>query len=86
MTGTEKRDTRAMRLAALGGFLVGYGLLLTHGRDDGDKQVLALVEIALDLLAKVAVRKLDIVLSGTVLGHEVEEAVVDVDLQEVWPE
>ena len=61
-------------------------LLFTHGGNDRDKEVLAVIEVGLDLLAKVAVRKLDIVLGGTVLGHEVEEAVVDVDLQKVWPE
>ena len=69
-----------MRLAALGGFLVGYGLLLTHGRDDGDKQILALIEIALDLLAKVTIGDPNVVLGGTVLAHEVKETVVNVDL------
>ena len=36
--------------------------------------------LSLDLLAEVTLGKLDVVLSGTVLGHEVEETVVDVDL------
>ena len=55
-------------------------LLLAHGRDDGDKEVLALIEVALDLLAEVTLRQLDVVLGGTVLSHEVQETVVDVDL------
>ena len=55
-------------------------LLLAHGRDDGDEQILAVIEVGLDLLAKVTLRDLDIVLRGTVLSHEVEETIVDVDL------
>ena len=55
-------------------------LLLAHGRDDGDEQVLAVIEVGLDLLAEVTLRDLDVVLRGTVLSHEVEETIVDVDL------
>ena len=72
--------TYKSRLRALGSLLVGDGLLLTHGGDDGDEEVLALVEVVLDLLAELAVGELDVVLGGAVLGHEVEETVVDVDL------
>ena len=70
----------AIRLTALGSLLEGDGLLLTHSRDDGDKQVLALVEVGLDLLAHITLGKLDIVLGGTILSHQVEETVIDVDL------
>ena len=69
----------ATRLAALGRLLVGDGLLLTHGRDDGDKEVLALIEVTLDLLAEIALRDLDVVLGRAVGGHEVEEILIDVD-------
>lgn len=69
-----------MHLIALGRLLDGDGLLLTHGRDDRDKEILALVEVALNLLAEVAVGDLDIVLGSTVLGHQVEETVIDVNL------
>ena len=78
----KRKIQGATRLAALGRFLVGDSLLLTHGRDDSDEQILALIEVGLDLLAKVALRKLDVVLGGTILGHEVEETVIDVDLRE----
>ena len=77
----EKKYTRATRLTALGRLLEGDGLLLAHSGDDGDKEVLALVEVALNLLANVALRELDVVLGGAVGGHEVKETVIDVDLQ-----
>ena len=48
--------------------------LLTHGGDDGDHQVLAIVETSLELLANVVVVKLDIVLGVSVTVHQVEEA------------
>lgn len=67
---------------ALGGLLDGDGLLLAHGGDDGDEEVLAVVEVGLDLLAELALGDLDVVLRVAVLGHEVEEAVIDVDLGE----
>ena len=38
-------------------------------------------EELVDLLANFVVGELDVVLGGAVLGHEVEETVVDVDLQ-----
>jgi hypothetical protein len=41
--------------------------------------VLAVVKVGLDLLAKFALGDLDVVLAGTILGHQVEETVVDVD-------
>ena len=55
-------------------------LLFAHGADDGDKQVLAFIEVTLDLLAKVAIRDLDIIFGSTVSSHEVEETVVNVNL------
>ena len=77
---TTRKIQRAIHLTALGRLLEGDGLLLTHSRDDGDKQVLAVVELGLDLLAHITVGKLDIVLSSTVLSHQVKETVINVDL------
>ncbi len=75
-----KKQRKRKRLSALGRLLDGDGLLFTHSRDDGDKNVLAIIEIGLNLLAEIAVGDLDVVLGGTVLGHQVEEAIIDVDL------
>lgn len=55
-------------------------LLLSHSADDSNKQVLALIEVSLDLLAEFVVGDLNIVLGGTVGGHEVEETIIDVNL------
>lgn len=52
---------------------------LTHGGNDGDEHVHAVVERLLDVLSNVALGDLDVVLGGSVDEHEVEEAVVDVD-------
>ena len=68
-------------VVALGRLLVRDGLLLAHSRDDGDEEILALLEVGLDLLAKLTLGNADIVLGGTVLSHEVQEAIIDVDLQ-----
>lgn len=82
-TGAKRTcaDGGRTRLAALGRLLVGDGLLFAHGGDDGDEEVLALVEVGLDLLANVALGDADVVLGGTVLGHQVQETVIDVDLR-----
>lgn len=48
--------------------------LLTHGGDDGDHQVLAIVETSLELLANVVVVELDVVLGVSITVHQVEEA------------
>ncbi len=75
-----RKGTYGSCLRALGSLLEGDSLLLAHGGDDSDKEVLAAVELILDLLAEVAIGQPDVVLGDTVLGHQVEEAVVDVDL------
>lgn len=75
--------TRGHRLGALGCLLVGNGLLLTHSGDDGDKEILAVIEAGLDLLADITIGNLDIILGSTVLSHEVKETIVNVDL---WAE
>lgn len=67
------------------GFTKFIYLLLTHGGDNGDKEVLARVEVLLDLLAHVTLRNLDIVLGSAVRGHKVKEVVVNVDLNAAPP-
>ena len=86
MKGSIKKKVWNLRerrghLGALRSLLEGNGLLLTHSRDDGDKEIFAFVEVGLDLLAHVTLGKLDVVLGGAVLSHQVEEAVIDVDLE-----
>lgn len=54
------------------------GRLLAHGRDDGDEQVLAVVELGLDLVTQLTVWDLDVILGVTVVGHQGQEAVVNV--------
>lgn len=54
-------------------------LLLTHGGDDGDVDVLACLEGLLDLLADVGLGDLDVVLGASVRVHEVKETVLDVE-------
>lgn len=80
-TGKSRKNTwRRTNLGALGRLLEGDGLLLAHGRNDRNEQILAVVEVGLDLLAHLTLRKLDVVLGSAILGHEVEEAIIDVDL------
>ena len=55
-------------------------LLLSHGRDDGDEQVLSIVETALDLFAELSVGDTNVVLRDAILGHEVKETIVNIDL------
>lgn len=61
------------------GLLYAEGVLLTHGGDDGDEEVLSVVKHLLDLVSELALWELDVVLRDALVGHEVEEAVVDVD-------
>lgn len=68
-----------MRLVALGGLLVGDDGLLAHGGDDSDNEILALVELGLDLVSNLALGERDIVLGGTVGGEERQETVINVD-------
>lgn len=77
----ELTTTRGHRLGALGCLLVGNGLLLTHSGDNGDKEILAVIEAGLDLLADITIGNLDIILGSTVLSHEVKETIVNVDLR-----
>ena len=63
----------------LRGLLERKAVLLLHGRNNGDHEVLALLELGVDLLAELALWDLDVVLRRAVVRHEVEVAVVDVD-------
>lgn len=59
-------------------------MLLTHSRDDGDQEILAVIEAALDILAEITLRQFDIILGSTILSHKVKETIVDVDLRQIW--
>lgn len=77
---SEVRIDSPKKLSALGSLLDGDGLLLAHGGDNGDQQILAIIEVGMDLLAEITLGDLHIVLGGTISSHQVEEAIVDVDL------
>lgn len=62
----------------LGGLLVGDAGLLAHGGDDGDEELLALVELITDLGADITIGDLDIILGVTLSGQQVEEVIIDV--------
>jgi len=66
-------------LRTLGGFLDGNSLFFTHGGDDSNQKILSFLEISLNLLSKVTLRDLDIIFRGSILGHEIEEALVNVN-------
>lgn len=55
-------------------------LLLAHRTNDSDQKILARLEIILDLLPHLALRHAHVVLGRAVLQHQVQKAVVDVDL------
>ena len=55
-------------------------LLFTHCTDDGNQKIFAFVKIGLNLCSKVALGHLDVIFGGTILSHEVEEAIVNVNL------
>ena len=57
-------------------------LLLAHGRDDGDQQIFAVFEARGDLVNHFTLGDFDIILGGTILSHQVEETVIDVDLDQ----
>ena len=59
--------------ARLIGSLEGDGLLLTHGGDDGDADLLARLESGLDVGSDLTLGDLDVVLGGTVREHQVQE-------------
>ena len=61
------------------GLLERDGLLFTHGRDNGNEQVLSVVKALLDLLAQISFGDLDVVLGDTFRGHEIEETIINVD-------
>jgi len=54
-------------------------LLLTHSSENSNKEIFALFKVRLDLLAQVTVWELDVVLGDTILGHEIEETIVNVN-------
>ena len=62
----------------LRGLLVGDAGLLTHGGDDGDEELLALIELVADLGADIALGDLDVILGVTISGQQVEVVIIDV--------
>jgi hypothetical protein len=59
--------------------LTGKSVLFTHGGDNGNKEFLALVEFSLQLLTKFTFGQLDIILGGTVVKHQGEETIINID-------
>jgi hypothetical protein len=55
------------------GSLEGDGLLLTHGGDDGNADLLTRLESGLDVGSDLTLGDLDVVLGSTVREHQVEE-------------
>ena len=56
-------------------------LLFAHGRDDRDKEIFTFFESSQDLSANVTLWGLNIVLRGSVRGHQVKETIINVDLE-----
>jgi len=75
----EEVEGHVARLRNLGSFLKRDGGLIAHGGQDGDEQFLPFVKLGVDLVAKFTLGKLNIILGGTVTGHERKEPVVDID-------
>lgn len=78
-TKSKRRSNSTLLLLALGSILERKTVLLTHSGNNGDHEVLAVIESSLDLLTKITIGNTDIVLGVTIVGHEVEETVVNVD-------
>jgi len=72
---TQSPGTQLLHL--FGSLLAVNGNLLTHGGENDDVNVLALIsEELLDLVSALSVWDLDVVLGGAIVGHEGEEAIV----------
>lgn len=65
-------------LATLRSLLGGQSMLFTHSGDDGDENLLSVVEKLLDLVTDFTLGDLDIVLSSTGLVNQVHESVINV--------
>jgi hypothetical protein len=58
-------------------------LLFAHGRDDSDKEIFTVLESSRNLSTNFTLWNLDVVLRGAILGHQVKESIVNVDLNYV---
>ena len=58
-------------------------MLFTHGGNDRDKEVLAVIEASADFLTKSTLGDLNVILRAAIVGHQVEEALINVDLGQV---
>lgn len=72
------RSSQTASLIALRSFLVGDTSFFLHGRDNGDNQFLTVVEIGLQLFAHLTFWGSDVLLHVTVVVHQGQVAVVDV--------
>lgn len=73
------RRKKSTNLTLRGGLLERHGLLLAHGGDDRDEQVLSFLKGLGNLLAQITIRDLDVVLGVAVPVHQVEETIIDID-------
>lgn len=55
-------------------------LFFSHGTDDGDQEILAIIKASLDILSEITLGNTDVILSNTLLSHEVKEAIIKIDL------
>ena len=56
-------------------------LLFSHGTNNSDQEILAVIKTCLYFFAQIAVGNFNIILGSTILCHEVQEPVVNVDLE-----
>ncbi len=73
-TTTSNHPANNLSRSFLGSLLEGDASLLAHGSDDGDSDLLTVVEGVLDVFTEGTLGDFDVVLGGTVGEHEVEEA------------
>ncbi|KAH3661878.1 hypothetical protein OGAPHI_006057 [Ogataea philodendri] len=78
----EFQETIAHSVASWG-FFVGNTSLLTHSRDDSDQKVLTFVKVSLQFITQLSVWGLDVILGLTVVGHQVQVTIVNVQQLEL---
>jgi len=62
---------------------VGKTGFLVHGFGDGNVDFFAVVKVCTDFIAEFAFGDFDVIFSGTFVGHQVEETIVNVNLSEL---
>jgi len=76
---TTRKCKKQNTLCAFRSLLDGEGGFFTHSGDNSNQKVLTSLELGGDFLSEIALWDFDVVFGGAVLGHEIEETVVDVD-------